>query len=339
MATVARVAKPEIKVTRTASQAAIDTQLDLERMMFLAVIEQARYFRSVAPALLAEAVRSFTLRGYGLFVVPFSTGELFAHMERVAELLVATRMLGRVRVRREVGLKDAPGNAIRLNGGTNLEIAAPGQTFAEVLKGVGVAEAVKYLQSLPVATRDEWQRMTRNESQRAFIAAGVENKAALEALKKLVIESLEKGLSPGQFEKAATELLAKFQTEAGSLRTLWNTLTANAMAKGRQEMMRDPEVRRLVPYQLYDAFLDAATRPNHRALDGGIAPWDWDGWGLYAPPNGFNCRCVIIALNRIDAERRLAQGGRYFDLTQGVPAGAGPDEGWEKFSEPSRRAA
>lgn len=207
--------------------------------------------------------------------------------------------------------------------------------MSEVLRGVQVAEALDYLRNLKVVTRDEWERLTQTQQGDAFRAAGIENKAALEALKKLMAEGLEKAWGSAQFEKAANELLSQFQTEAGSLRTLWNTVTAKAMAAGRSEMLKDPDVLRAVPYLLYDAFLDARTRPNHRILDGAIAPANWDGWSFYAPPNGYNCRCNAISLTRIDGLRRLNAGGRYFDITQGAPysvPAAGPDPSFYKFS-------
>src|SRR3990172_354788 len=210
-------------------------------------------------------------------------------------------------------------------------------TMPEVLRGLGVAEAIEHLRRLNIVTRAEWDRLAQAQQRAAFTAAGVENRAALEALRKLVTEGLDKAWGSAQFETAATKLLAHFQTEAGSLRTLWNTVTAKSMAAGRAEMLKDPEVLRVVPYQMYDAFLDAVTRPNHRALDGAIAPAEWDGWNFYGPPNGFNCRCNLVSLTRREGERRLAAGGRFFDLRNGVPTvsapPAGPDPGWTKFGE------
>jgi len=307
-----KVERPEIRVTTRASKEAIDTQLDLEKMLAAAVFEQARYFSAISGELLAQAVRVF--QGYGSLAAAESfTGPLWEHIERTAAIFAATRVLGWVRIRKEVGLPLEKGRA----------------EFAEVLHGIGVEDAVAYLRTLPVATQDEWRQLLRIHRQQAFTAAGVENKAALEALRNLVSEGLDKGWSGQQFETAAGDLLRKFQTEAGSLRTLWNTTTASAMAKGRAEMLDDPEVRKVVSHRLYDAILDFHTRPNHRALDGGIAPADWEGWGVYGPPNGFNCRCTVIGITAARANSMLAS-GRGFDLTEGIPAGAGPDPGFGK---------
>lgn len=307
-----KVKRPEIRVTSRASQEAIDTQLDLEKMLAAAVYEQARYFRAIAEALLRQALQAFHIR-VGLHEPAFVSGELWQHIERVAAILAATRILGRVRIRKEAGLP----------------LESDRAEFAEVLHGVGVEDAVAYLQSLPIATQQEWRQLLGVAQQQAFTAAGVENKAALEALRNLVSDALDQGWSGQQFESAAQDLLAKFQTEAGSLRTLWNTVTANAMAKGREEMLDDPEVKKIVSWRLYDAILDFHTRPNHRKLDGGIAPADWEGWAIYAPPNGFNCRCTLIGITSARANTMLGAGS-YFDLSKHIPLGAGPDPGFEK---------
>jgi len=303
---------PEIRVTRRATREAIDTQLDLEKMLAAAAFEQGRFFMKVGGRLLVAARIAFR-RGGGVEAVPITYLEEFEHIARLAELFAATRILGRVRVRKETGLP----------------LDSQQQQFAEALAGIGVEQAVAYLRSLPIATQQEWRQLLRLHQQQAFTAAGVESKAALEALRNLVADGLSQDWTAEQFEVKAAELLAKFQEESGTLRTLWNTVTANAMAQGRKEMLDDPEVRAIVSYRLYDAILDSHTRPNHALLDGGIAPWDWEGWGTYAPPNGFNCRCTLVGLTSPRAKSMLAD-GRGFDLTEKIPGGAGPDPGFGK---------
>jgi SPP1 gp7 family putative phage head morphogenesis protein len=306
----AQVTRPDIVVSSRASREAIDTQLDLEKMLWAAVIEQCRYFREVSGRFLQLAKLAFHQRSSHIGRRWFESGDL-VHLQRVAEIFAATRVLGRVRIRKEVGLP----------------VAKP--EFAEVLQGVGVDRAVEYLKSLPVVTQQEWRQLMRGAGQQAFTAAGVESKAATEALRNLVAKALGEGWSEQEFNDAATELLKKFETEAGALRTLWNTTTANAMAKGREEELNSPEVMAIVGYRLYDAILDLRTRWNHAELDGGIAPGDWPGWLRYAPPNGYNCRCTLIGITDVRAKTMLSE-GLYFDLTEGIPLGAGPDEGFDK---------
>jgi len=306
------VERPEIRVAGRMRRETRDTLMDLEKMVWAAVLQQARFFKQISSAFLEEAQRAFAL-GTGIVPPPFADEIVTAHAARVAELLAATRVLGRLRVRHEAGL---PMERRILQ-------------FAEELGEVIPQRAVSYLRSLPVATREEWERLIRAHRGSAFTAAGIEQKAALTALRDLIATSLESGLTPQQFDRAAREVLRNFQTSAGRLRTLWNTNVATAMARGRKEEMDDPAVRELLPWRLYDAILDARVRANHAALDNGIAPWDWPGWPRYEPPNGYNCRCVLLSIPAARARKMLADGSAT-DLSLGVPAGAGPDEGFFK---------
>jgi SPP1 gp7 family putative phage head morphogenesis protein len=319
-----RVAKPKTvapaPLAHRATQEAVDTQADLDKMFLAAMGEQARYFRELHGAYLATALRSFEKGQRDVYEPNYNHAIRFAHIERVANLLAATRLLGRVRVLKEIGL---PLELVRID-------------FSEVLEQVGVNQAVAYLASLPVATRDQRNRLLQAARQAAFAAAGVENTAALEALKKLVAQALKENWTRPEFEERAEELLGKFESKAGQLRTLWNTTTASAMAKGREDAFKSPAVRKIVPYWLYEAVLDDRVRPNHAALDGAIAPMDWERWwgprGLRSP-NGFNCRCTMVGLFASDREKLLAKGAPYFDATKGVEYG-GPDIGFVKFAEP-----
>ncbi len=96
----------------------------------------------------------------------------------------------------------------------------------------------------------------------------------------------------------------------------------------RQRELRDPEVARFLTHWLYDA-MDEGPRPNHDALNGGIAPVDWPGWEIYAPPLGKGCMCDVSGITSAHA-RRMLESGEAFDLTKNMPAGAGPDPGWSR---------
>ena len=93
--------------------------------------------------------------------------------------------------------------------------------------------------------------------------------------------------------------------------------------------LRAPDVAAVVTHRLFDCMLDQNTRENHRWLDRGIAPTDWVGWNRYAPPLGEGCRCTLIGITHARA-RKMIESGEGFDLTQRVPEGAGPDEGWTR---------
>lgn len=322
-----RVIRPDIVVSHRASIEAINTQLDLEVMLAVAVVEQARHFRAVHSGLLKSALASFDRRSRSISAPLGQQSQTNLHIHRVATLLAATRILGRARILRETGLPLELGR-----GRMGRAYFDDSKDSDEILGQIGVDQAVAYLQSLPVATRQEWEQLVGASAHTAFTAAGIEDKAALEALKQMIAQSLAENWSRTEFESQATALLKTFETEAGSLRTLWNTVTASAMAKGREEMLNDKDVVKIVGYRLYDAILDNRTRFNHALLDGGIAPSTWFGWLEYAPPNGFNCRCTLVGITSVRAKLLLSQGSPYYDLTENIPLGAGPDAGFDKLA-------
>jgi hypothetical protein len=112
-----------------------------------------------------------------------------------------------------------------------------------------------------------------------------------------------------------------------------NELAGIEHANASYRQLREPGVDLVVPYLMFDAFLDIETRLNHCVLDGGIAPVGWKGWNRCAPPLGKLCRCNAISLTQSEARRRLGEGGRYFDLTTRIPEGAGLDADWLRHED------
>ena len=76
----------------------------------------------------------------------------------------------------------------------------------------------------------------------------------------------------------------------------------SAYSAARYQRLRDNVDNR--PYWQYSAVGDARTRPAHLALSGKIYRYDDPFWTTFYPPNGFNCRCTVIALSDRDLARR-----------------------------------
>lgn len=110
------------------------------------------------------------------------------------------------------------------------------------------------------------------------------------------------------------ETLADFQSRLGDIMeargwegmTPWHAETVfrnniqTAYSTGRYKQMVDQ--KEAVPYWEYDAVNDAATRPEHAALDGKIFPADHPFWDTWYPPNGHRCRCGVNPVHKYVAE-------------------------------------
>lgn len=86
------------------------------------------------------------------------------------------------------------------------------------------------------------------------------------------------------------------------LNTIYRVNMQSAYSAARYQRMRDNVDNR--PYWQYSAVGDERTRPAHLALSGKIYRYDDPFWTTFYPPNGFNCRCSVIALGARDLQRR-----------------------------------
>jgi len=296
----------QIRIPRRARRETVEVQLDLEKLLAAAVVEQFLLIRSIAPEIL-EAARQGFLNGTPAHLFAATAGSVsVVFVERIAKLLAASRVLGMLQIRRAAGLE--------LRGAKDL-------SFGELDK-VKPERAIDYLKALAPMERAKWEQLVAGARSRAFTIAGVHQQSLLEGMRNLIAESLSKGMSVEEFVKDARDMLHSFQFSASRLRTVWNTNVGSALARGREEELADPEVAALIPYRLFDAMNDSFTRENHAAGDGGIAPaawWDSEGSDL-KPLLGFNCRCVLLGITRTRA-MKMIEDGSGFDLTAGVPAG------------------
>lgn len=86
------------------------------------------------------------------------------------------------------------------------------------------------------------------------------------------------------------------------LNTIYRTNMQQAYSAARYQRYMDNVDNR--PYWQYSAVGDNRTRPAHQALNGKIYRYDDPFWATFYPPNGFNCRCTVIALSERDLKRK-----------------------------------
>ncbi|MBI5058956.1 minor capsid protein [candidate division KSB1 bacterium] len=182
-------------------------------------------------------------------------------------------------------------------------------------------EALKFFRAKGLKTSFAWQDMVHEEHSRAFTVAKMMDMDMLADVRAVVDAALAEGWSFYKFKENLVPYLAdkgwwgvkdmldpltgEIKTvQLGSprrLKTIFDTNMSTAYAAGKWTAIQ--QTAKSAPYLMYDAVNDGRTRPQHRAWDGTVLlvndPW----WDTHYPPNGWNCRCSVIQLDKRQLER------------------------------------
>ena len=198
---------------------------------------------------------------------------------------------------------------------------APTPADLKAIFGLEPAAAIAYLKGKGYAITWNWQDMLDEAHDRAFTVA----KAMRLDLLSDIRAGLETALQEGQTLKQFTENLQPVLEKQGwwgqqvivdsqgvgelvqlgsprRLKTIYQTNLQSAYMAGRKSSME--QATESHPCWMYVAILDGKTRPSHRALHGKVFRHDDPIWSSIFPPNGFNCRCRIVALSVAAVKRR-----------------------------------
>ncbi|WP_303288969.1 phage head morphogenesis protein [Burkholderia cepacia] len=182
-------------------------------------------------------------------------------------------------------------------------------------------KAVEYLASKGYAITWDWEELWQDAQAHAFTVAKAARLDILQDIREAVERALTEGKTLAWFAKELTPVLqAKgwwgrqehVDTETGEvsqvqlgspwrLQTIYRTNLQTAYMAGRfQEQLANADDR---PYWMYVAILDGHTRPSHRAMNGKVFRYDDPIWQYLYPPNGWGCRCRIVALSADDVAK------------------------------------
>ena len=213
---------------------------------------------------------------------------------------------------------------------------APNPVDLKGIFGLEPEQAVAYLKSKGYAITWNWQDMLDQAHDQAFTVAKAMRLDLLSDIRGALETALQDGQTLKQFITAlqptlesqgwwGKQVIVDSQGEGelvqlGSprrLKTIYQTNLQSAYMAGRKATME--ETTDTHPYWMYVAILDGKTRPSHRALPGQVFRHDDPIWSAIFPPNGFNCRCRVVALTEAAVKRRglkiVSSEGRMFTET------------------------
>ena len=110
------------------------------------------------------------------------------------------------------------------------------------------------------------------------------------------------GISGAKFERAMSQMHG---FSSAYSEQIFRTNMSRAYSSGRREQVReDPTLQYVIPAFEFHNPQDKSSRGNHAACNGIIAAQDASIWDRLTPPLGYNCRCVLLSVNRYELLRR-----------------------------------
>ncbi len=132
---------------------------------------------------------------------------------------------------------------------------------------------------------------------------------------KDMVAAIEASLHPYFLEGEIDEVAVS----GPRLETVVRTNVSEAYNEAKKAIYLDPALDGFVVAFQYSAILDDRVRPSHAEMDGRCYPAEASMWDEATPPNGFNCRCTLIPITKME---------KYEPSDESLPADF-PDEGFK----------
>ncbi|MCL2346104.1 MAG: phage head morphogenesis protein [Desulfobulbus sp.] len=173
------------------------------------------------------------------------------------------------------------------------------------------AEQIDFFRQKLNLPTERWDDIERAAHDRAFIVAGAMKADLLNDLREAVEKGIATGTTLKTFREDFAAIVAKHGwtgwtgegTAAGRAwrtRVIHETNLRTSYAAGRWQQLHDPELQKRAPYWRYihdDSVL--SPRPQHKAWGDTrlTLRFDHPFWQTHFPPNGWGCRCRIVAVH------------------------------------------
>lgn len=284
--------------------------LERERYERAAIADGEKVARDISGSILERLARR--LRDAGGLAALAGLASIFGEDLRedfagsIEGTLLTADLLGRSQPRRQVE--------------GSLRFQDPRSTV--VLEPLQPTEALDSFRELVTATPEQLESIGDRYRRYAFTVAEAADVSTVERVRALVDRALAEGMTERDFLRAAAELIPK--ATQSYLSTVYQTNLSSSYMAGRwQGLQEDPFTREALSIYRYVTMGDILVRPTHAALHNWTASQDHPQWKVIWPPNGFNCRCDVIAVTAEEARRSG------WDPQDQAPEGGIPDKGFD----------
>jgi len=188
------------------------------------------------------------------------------------------------------------------------------QEPADLVGLLTLSEVAKNLRDLvpmsPAAFNQLLAGFEKAARDNAFTVAGLELAAIKRDVQAVMVQAVNEGWGFQQFRDALNERSVKYTkpvfAKAGMVgekildhhaENVFRTNIVRGYNEARKEAQADPVVRQILPGREYSAILDDRTTGFCRKWDGFKALASDPVWEQITPPNHFQCRSIIIAID------------------------------------------
>ena len=169
------------------------------------------------------------------------------------------------------------------------------------------AEAVDFIKSKPVVSREVFDNLLPDLRARAFLITGIESANVVQGIRDRIAD-IPAGANWDDVKKDIVADLHPFlandddpdnmiaaERRAELLMRMHGFQAYQAAQYNVMERQKD-----VFPYWRYQTMEDDRVRPEHAALDGIVLPADHEFWQHHYPPWNFGCRCQVIPVSQSD---------------------------------------
>ena len=155
---------------------------------------------------------------------------------------------------------------------------------------------------------NHYDDILKSAHDRAFIVAGAAKADLLNDLHGAVKQAINEGKSIGWFRGQFDAIVKKHgwtgwtgeDSAAGvawRTKVIYQTNLSTSYAAGRWAQLNDPDLLSVRPYWKY-IHNDSVAHPRklHQSWNGTVLPHDHPWWATHFAPNGWGCRCRIMAV-------------------------------------------
>lgn len=173
-----------------------------------------------------------------------------------------------------------------------------------------------------------WQDVWQEEHSTALAVAGVQRLDVLQVFKDAFDSKWKEGTSLADFAKAVKPQLAAkgfwgdvevkdkdtgetriTRFDDRRLRLIYDVNVRQSYAAGQWARIQRNKAR--MPFLIYKTMDDGHVRPEHHAWHNLVLPVDHVFWHTHFPPNGWRCRCKVIAIDQVGIDRLVAAGQKF----------------------------